>query len=60
VVVVATEWPASAALDWAATAPSMADDILVDRRRIVDAAALRVLELGAEEAPRVFSASLVL
>ena len=37
-VVVATEWPEFAALDWAALAPSMAGDVIVDGRRIVDAA----------------------
>ncbi len=50
-VVVATEWPEFAALDWAAIAPTMAGDLVVDGRRIVDAGAaaaagLRVLSLG--------------
>ena len=52
-VVVATEWPEFATLDWAALAPTMAGDVVVDGRRIVDAAAataagLRVVALGVE------------
>ena len=51
----ATEWPEFATLDWAAIAPTMAGDLVVDGRRIVDAAAataagLRVLALGVEAA----------
>jgi UDPglucose 6-dehydrogenase len=54
-VVVATEWPELAALDWAAIAPMMAGDLVVDGRRIVDrsavsAAGLRLLSLGVEAA----------
>jgi UDPglucose 6-dehydrogenase len=52
-VVVATEWPAFASLDWAALAPLMAGDLVLDGRRIVDGdaaarAGLRVLTLGVE------------
>ncbi len=52
-VVVATEWPEFTELDWAALAPTMAGDVVVDGRRVVDAAAaraagLRVLALGVE------------
>jgi UDPglucose 6-dehydrogenase len=51
--VVATEWPQFAALDWAAIAPAMNGDLIVDGRRVVDtasatAAGLRVLALGVE------------
>ena len=54
-VVVATEWPEFATLDWASIAPAMAGDLVVDGRRIVDAAAasaagLRVVALGVEAA----------
>jgi UDPglucose 6-dehydrogenase len=54
-VVVATEWPEFATLDWAAVAPTMTGDVVVDGRRIVDlgaarAAGLRVLALGVEVA----------
>jgi UDPglucose 6-dehydrogenase len=54
-VVVATEWPEFAALDWAAIAPTMAGDVIVDGRRVVDAAAataagLRVVALGVQVA----------
>ena len=52
-VVVATEWPEFAALDWAAIAPSMAGAVVVDGRRVVDteaaaAAGLRVVAMGVE------------
>ena len=52
-VVVATEWPEFGTLDWASIAPAMAGDLVVDGRRIVDAAAasaagLRVIALGVE------------
>jgi UDPglucose 6-dehydrogenase len=52
-VVVATEWPEFGTLDWASLAPSMAGDLVVDGRRIVDvsaasAAGLRVVALGVE------------
>lgn len=52
-VVVATEWPQFAQLDWGTIAPSMAGDVVVDGRRIVDVAAataagLRVVALGVE------------
>jgi len=52
-VVVATEWPEFADLDWAALAPTMAGDVVVDGRRVVDteaaaAAGLRVVALGVE------------
>jgi UDPglucose 6-dehydrogenase len=52
-VVVATEWPEFADLDWSSIAPSMTGDVVVDGRRIVDteataAAGLRVLALGVE------------
>jgi len=51
--VVATEWPEFGMLDWASIAPAMAGDLVVDGRRIVDAAAasaagLRVIALGVE------------
>jgi UDPglucose 6-dehydrogenase len=51
--VVATEWPEFAALDWAAIAPAMNGDLIIDGRRVVDtasatAAGLRVLALGVE------------
>jgi hypothetical protein len=54
-VVVATEWPELAALDWAAIAPTMAGDLVIDGRRVVDAraasaAGLRLLSLGVEAA----------
>jgi UDPglucose 6-dehydrogenase len=54
-VVVATEWPEFATLDWAAIAPTMAGAIIIDGRRIVDAeaataAGLRVVALGVEVA----------
>ncbi len=52
-VVVATEWPQFAGLDWAAVAPTMAGDVVIDGRRVVDTAAaeaagLRVVSLGVE------------
>jgi UDPglucose 6-dehydrogenase len=52
-VVVATEWPEFRMLDWAAMAPTMAGDVVIDGRRIVDveaaaAAGLRVVALGVE------------
>jgi UDPglucose 6-dehydrogenase len=52
-VVVATEWPEFAELDWARIAPTMTGRVIVDGRRIVDVqaageAGLRVLRLGAE------------
>ena len=52
-VVVATEWPEFATLDWAAMATTMAGDLVVDGRRVVDAVAataagLRVVALGVE------------
>jgi UDPglucose 6-dehydrogenase len=54
-VLIATEWPELATLDWRAIAPTMAGDLVVDGRRIVDAraataAGLRVLSLGVERA----------
>ena len=54
-VVVATEWPEFGTLDWSSLAPSMAGDLIVDGRRIVDvaggpAAGLRVVALGVEAA----------
>jgi UDPglucose 6-dehydrogenase len=54
-VIVATEWPEFETLDWSALAPSMAGDLIVDGRRIVDvraasAAGLRVVALGVEAA----------
>jgi UDPglucose 6-dehydrogenase len=54
-VVVATEWPELAALDWSVIAPTMAGDLVMDARRIVDAraasaAGLRLLSLGVEAA----------
>ena len=50
---VATEWPQFGTLDWAAIAPTMAGDVVIDGRRIVDAGAaaaagLRVVALGVE------------
>ena len=53
-VVVATEWPEFAALDWAEIAAGMAGTVVVDGRRIVDAdaaaaAGLRVIALGVEQ-----------
>jgi UDPglucose 6-dehydrogenase len=52
-VVVATEWPDLASLDWPSLADRMAGDVVVDGRRIVDvraarAAGLRVVSLGVE------------
>lgn len=52
-VVVATEWPQFAQLDWAAIAPSMSGRVVVDGRRVVDAdaataAGLHVVVLGVE------------
>jgi UDPglucose 6-dehydrogenase len=52
-VVIATEWPQFALLDWATIAPTMTGDVIIDGRRIVDAAAasaagLRVVALGVE------------
>jgi UDPglucose 6-dehydrogenase len=52
-VVVATEWPEFGALDWATVAPTMAGDVIIDGRRVVDTAAaaaagLRVVALGVE------------
>ena len=52
-VVVATEWPQFGRLDWAAIAGTMAGEVIVDGRRIVDtdaaaAAGLRVVALGVE------------
>jgi UDPglucose 6-dehydrogenase len=52
-VVIATEWPQFASLDWATIAPTMTGDVIIDGRRIVDAAAasaagLRVVALGVE------------
>jgi UDPglucose 6-dehydrogenase len=52
-VVIATEWPEFAELDWTALAPTMAGDVVVDGRRVVDAEAasaadLRVVALGVE------------
>jgi UDPglucose 6-dehydrogenase len=54
-VVVATEWPELAALDWSDIAPTMAGDLVIDGRRVVDAraasaAGLRLLSLGVEVA----------
>ncbi|MEX1295598.1 MAG: UDP-glucose/GDP-mannose dehydrogenase family protein [Candidatus Limnocylindrales bacterium] len=52
-VVVATEWPQFGTLDWSTIAPTMRGAVVVDGRRIVDAAAaaeagLRVIALGVE------------
>ena len=52
-VVVATEWPQFRELDWAAIAPTMAGQVIVDGRRIIDSTAatdagLRVVALGVE------------
>ncbi len=52
-VVVATEWPQFAQLDWAAIAPTMRGRVIIDGRRIVDvagamAAGSRVVALGVE------------
>jgi UDPglucose 6-dehydrogenase len=52
-VVVATEWPDFAALDWAVIAPTMVGRVIVDGRSVVDAeaasaAGLRVIALGVE------------
>ena len=52
-VVVATEWPEFGTIDWAGIAPTMAGELVVDGRRIVDgpaaaAAGLRVISLGVE------------
>jgi UDPglucose 6-dehydrogenase len=52
-VVVATEWPEFADLDWQALATAMAGHVIVDSRGVVDAAAaaaagLRVVALGVE------------
>jgi UDPglucose 6-dehydrogenase len=50
-VVVATEWPEFAQIDWAAIAPTMAGNVIVDGRGIIDAEAagavgLRLVGLG--------------
>jgi UDPglucose 6-dehydrogenase len=61
-VVVATEWPEFALLDWSRIARTMRGDVVLDARRIVDAdlareAGLRVVSLGvAERRPPVPSA----
>jgi UDPglucose 6-dehydrogenase len=52
-VVVATEWPEFADLDWRALASAMVGRVVVDSRGVVDAAAaaaagLRVVALGVE------------
>ena len=52
-VVVATEWPEFRMLDWAAIAPTMGGQVVVDGRHVIDAAAaaaagLRVVALGVE------------
>jgi UDPglucose 6-dehydrogenase len=52
-VVVATEWPELAALDWGAAGEAMAGSLVVDTRMVVDAesvsaAGLRLLALGVE------------
>jgi UDPglucose 6-dehydrogenase len=52
-VVVATEWPQFAQLDWNSIAPTMSGRVVVDGRGIVDteaasAAGLRVVSLGVE------------
>jgi len=52
-VVVATEWPEFAQVDWSAIAPTMAGRVIVDGRGIIDveaagAAGLRVVSLGVE------------
>lgn len=52
-VVVATEWPQFAQLDWEAIAATMRGRVVIDGRRIVDvavatAAGLRVVALGVE------------
>jgi UDPglucose 6-dehydrogenase len=39
-VVIATEWPAFAALDWASLAPRLRGDLVYDTRRIADPAAV--------------------
>jgi UDPglucose 6-dehydrogenase len=54
-VVIATEWPEFATLDWSAIAPTMAGRVVVDGRHIVDVAAasaagLRIVALGVEVA----------
>lgn len=56
-VVVATEWPEFAHLDWRRIASRMGGDVVVDGRRIVDraaasAAGLRVFALGVEVSQR--------
>lgn len=55
-VLVVTEWPEYAELDWAPVAAAMRGDVVFDTRRIVDeaaarAAGLRVFALGRPEAP---------
>jgi UDPglucose 6-dehydrogenase len=55
-VVVATEWPEFALLDWEAIAPTMRGRVVADARRIVDvraasAAGLEVISLGVAAAP---------
>jgi UDPglucose 6-dehydrogenase len=52
-VVVATEWPEFGGLDWAALGSTMAGDVVVDGRSVVDVeaamkAGLRVIALGVE------------
>jgi len=56
-IVVGTEWPEFATLDWAAIAPTMRGRVIADARRIVDRSAaneagLTVVTLGIEHAPR--------
>ncbi len=56
-IVVGTEWPEFATLDWAAIAPTMRGRVIADARRIVDRSAaneagLTVATLGIEHAPR--------
>ena len=55
-VVVGTEWPEFALLDWDAIAPTMRGRVIADARRIVDAEAadaadFEVLSLGVPVAP---------
>ena len=48
VVVIATEWPEFAELDWAEIAATMAAPNVVDARNLLDAAAMRQLGFAYE------------
>ncbi len=55
-ILVATEWPAYAEIDWPSIAPTMAGNLVYDTRRVVDAdaaraAGLRYVALGVADRP---------